>query len=94
MAMGPGELCSTVLLAFGLSFVFGRVVATVAFDGSMSTLLLGWVIGLTFAAAGAIVLCVSEERGRTHRTLETSSSFVLATLTPTLLFGLVLGALF
>lgn len=91
-AMRPGEVCSAGLLAFGASFVFGRLVATVAWGGSMPALLLGLMIGLTFAAAGTVVLCVVGE-SCSRRVDRVSAETVLALLSAIVFVGSVLGAL-
>ncbi len=91
--LGPGELCSAGLLAFGASFVFGRLVATVVWGGSTPTLLLGLAIGLTFAAAGTTVLCVvGESRSRHAGRVPVEGVFTI--LSVVVFVGSVLGALF
>lgn len=90
--MRPGEFCSAGLLAFGASFVFGRLVATVAWGGSMPALLLGLMIGLTFAAVGTVVLCVVGE-SRSRRAELVSAEGVFTALAVVVFVGSVLGAL-
>ena len=90
--MRPGEVCSAGLLAFGASFVFGRLVAIVVWGGSMPALLLGLMIGLTFAAAGAAALCIGSE-SRSRRTERVSAEDVVALLAVVVFVGSVLGAL-
>lgn len=92
-AMRPGEFCSAGLLALGASFVFGRLVATVAWGGSTPALLLGLVIGLTFAAAGTVVLCVVDAR-HARRTDRIAGESVFVALSAIVFVGSVLGALF